>query len=466
MKTLNRFATPQLEKLHEGKVRDSFRVDASTRMIVVTDRISAFDSVLDSTIPGKGAVLNCLSNFWFEKTRHIVPNHVVKQVDPNITLVREAVPIRVEMIVRGYITGSMWRGYQAGKREFSGVVVPDGLTMNQRFPEPIVTPTTKEESDEEITPAGIVKAGLASRETYQALDSIARKLFKLGSGFLETKGFLMADTKYEFGLIGDTIVLIDEIHTPDSSRFWQKDDFDKDPTKVTQKDKEYVRQWLLANRDDKTGEIPGKLPEEVVLETTKRYTEMFKILTGETIDLNVPSGVRYRMYHNLVHEGLIKPGYVALVMGSPADLEHANEIAARIRKYGIRTDLRVMSAHKNGERIPELAAEYNYSIEPGVVIAIAGRSNGLGGALAANLNLPVINCPPFKDNLDMMVNINSSLVMPSKTPAATVVKPEAAAAFAIRALNLPHLRARVNAEIEAIKLELIEADAKVRGLSE
>ena len=227
-----------------------------------------------------------------------------------------------------------------------------------------------------------------------------------------------------------------------------------------------MRQWLLANRDDKTGEIPGKLPEEVVLETTKRYTEMFKILTGETIDLNVPSGVRYRMYHNLVHEGLIKPGYVALVMGSPADLEHANEIAARIRKYGIRTDLRVMSAHKNGERIPELAAEYNYSIEPGVVIAIAGRSNGLGGALAANLNLPVINCPPFKDNLDMMVNINSSLVMPSKTPAATVVKPEAAAAFAIRALNLPHLRARVNAEIEAIKLELIEADAKVRGLSE
>lgn len=458
MNCLDKIYTPQLKKIHTGKVRDSFRINEKKRMIVVSDRISCFDKVLKSTIPYKGAVLNGISNFWFEKTKNIVENHSIKTIDPNINLVKEAVPIRVEMIVRGYLTGSMWRKYQKGKREFSGVKVADGLKKNQKFPEPVLTPTTKEESDREITPENIVKEGWTSEKLYSEMVDISLKLFKLGSKVLEEKGIILVDTKYEFGLIDDKLILIDEIHTPDSSRFWSKEDYDRNPEKTEQIDKEFVRQWLLNNKLN--GKIPDELPEEIIEETSKRYLEIYKIVTGN--EFIKTGNIKNRIYNNLIKKNIIKDGYVSIIMGSPKDIEHCKKIKSLLDKYNIFVDMRVVSAHKNGERIPELSEIYNNTIEPGAVIAVAGRSNGLGGALAANLAIPVINCPPFKDKIDMMVNINSSLMMPSNTPAMTVIDVSSAARAALRSLNIRRLKDMFLKEISEIKRSLIQADEKIR----
>ena len=229
MNTLTHFASPQLPLLHRGKVRDSLRAPSGDRLIIVTDRLSAFDSVLETAIPHKGAVLNGLANFWFEKTAHIIPNHVIKLVDANAMLVKEAEPIKVEMVVRQYLTGSMWRGYQAGQRTFSGVTVPDGLTKNQPFPQAIVTPTTKEESDREITPENLVSEGWVTKELYDQMAVKAQMLFAVGAQLLAEKGIILVDTKYEFGLLNGKLILIDEMHTPDSSRFWSAEDYARNP---------------------------------------------------------------------------------------------------------------------------------------------------------------------------------------------------------------------------------------------
>ena len=458
MNCLRHFNTPQLELIHQGKVRDSFRIDDDSRMIVVTDRISCFDKVLKSTIPHKGAVLNGISNFWFEKTKNTINNHSIEVIDPNINLVKEAIPIRIEMIVRGYLTGSMWRKYQKGKREFSGVKATDGLKKNQRFPEPILTPTTKEESDREITPEDIIKEGWTSEKLYSEMVDISLRLFNLGSKILEERGIILVDTKYEFGLIDDKLILIDEIHTPDSSRFWSKEDYEKNPEKAEQIDKEFVRQWLLNNKFD--GKIPDELPDDIIEETSKKYLEIFKIVTGK--EFIKTGNIKNRICNNLIKKNIIRDGYISIIMGSPKDIEHCKKIKSHLDKYNIFIDMRVVSAHKNGERIPEIAEVYNNSIEPGVVIAVAGRSNGLGGALAANLAIPVINCPPFKDKADMMVNINSSLIMPSKTPAMTVIDVSSAALAALRSLNIRRLKDAFINEIVDIKESLIKADKEIR----
>ncbi|MFH1807476.1 MAG: phosphoribosylaminoimidazolesuccinocarboxamide synthase [Pseudomonadota bacterium] len=461
MNSLSRVETPQLRTLHRGKVRDSFRVDERTRLIVVTDRLSAFDRVLDSPIPGKGEVLNQLSAWWFEQTRDLVGNHLVRTVGPSASLVREATPIKIEMVVRGYITGSMWRGYLQGERSFSGTQVPDGLTENQQLPVPIVTPTTKEKNDRPVTPAQIVAEGWASAAHYAAMQDIALALFERGRELLAQRGILLVDTKYEFGLVAGELVLIDEIHTPDSSRFWDAEAHARDPGGVDSLDKEFVRRWLLDHPQVLQGERVV-LPNDVIAGTVQRYRDLYRRITGAAlVDSDEPPAPR--LLRALVREGLLQDGYVAVIMGSPVDRPHCDKIREVVERYAIFCDLRVMSAHKNGERVLEAADEYNGCIEPGAVIAVAGRSNGLGGALAANLNLPVINSPPFKDQLDMLTNINSSLMMPSRTPAASVVGAETAAIAALRSLNLPRLKRMFDDEITRTKAELLAADAEVRG---
>ncbi|AYA37605.1 phosphoribosylaminoimidazolesuccinocarboxamide synthase [Hymenobacter oligotrophus] len=305
MNTLPYFNTPQLELLHRGKVRDSYRVPSGERLIVVTDRLSAFDSVLETAIPYKGAVLNGLADFWFEKTRNIVPNHVIRMVDPNAMLVKEAEPIRVEMVVRGYITGSMLRGYLQGQRTFSGVTVPDGLTKHQRFAEPLVTPTTKEESDREITPENLVAEGWVSAELYEQMRVISLKLFNFASTWMAERGIILVDTKYEFGLRNGELILIDEIHTPDSSRFWDAADYARNPESAAQIDKEYIRQWLIANKTE--AGYPTRLTEEVAAEASRRYLDIYQRITGEPLpsagdDVNVLD----RLVQNLAKEGYMQ----------------------------------------------------------------------------------------------------------------------------------------------------------------
>jgi len=459
MQCLDKIYTPQIKKIHSGKVRESFRIDEKTRMIVVSDRISSFDSVLNNLIPNKGAVLNGITNYWFEKTRNIVDNHFIKMIDPNISLVKEARPIRVEMIVRGYLTGSMWRGYKQGKREFSGVKVPDGLSRNQKFPKPILTPTTKEEHDREITPTDIVKEGWTSKEIYEKMRDISLRLFELGTKELAEKGIILVDTKYEFGLLDGEVILIDEIHTPDSSRFWDKTAYEKNPLKVDSMDKEFIRQWLLNN--EKNGILPNILPADVITEASRRYIDIYNRIVGTEFK-SFNEDIRERIYKNLVQAGVLKDGFIAVIMGSPADLEHSRKIKSVLEKYDVFVEMRVISAHKNGERIPEIAEIYNNSLEPGCVIAVAGRSNGLGGALAANLAIPVINCPPFKDKIDMMININSSLMMPSRTPASTVIDVNSAALAALRSLGIRRLKDTFIDEIKKIKESLIKADEEIK----
>lgn len=461
MTCLTRFSSPQLTLLHRGKVRDSLRVDAKTRLIVVTDRISAFDHQLETPIPHKGAVLNSLSRFWFERTRSICPSHYLGAVDAQAMLVREARPIRVEMVVRAYITGSMWRAYEKGKRTFSGVAVPEGLKKNQKLPKPILTPTTKEASDREVTPAEIIDLKLADQPTYDEMARVSLELFKAGTDLLASKGLLLVDTKYEFGTVDGRLTLIDEVHTPDSSRFWSAEDFAKDPATCVEMDKEYVRKWLLDHTKD--GEpMPLKLPDDVVAEASRRYLALYERVTGSPLGL-APMDPRDRLYRSLVRERILKDGFVAIFMGSTSDQAHCARLKEALEKYEVYVDQRVVSAHRNGEEIARMAQEYNDAVEPGAAIAVAGLSNGLGGALAANLAIPVFNSPPFKDQTDLLVNVNSSLMMPSKLPAATVIGVEAAALAALRGLNVHRLRDRFLREIAELKAKLREEDQRVRG---
>ena len=196
MTGLTHVSTPQLQLLHRGKVRDSFRIDDRRRLIVVTDRISAFDLKIKTPIHGKGAVLNRLAAFWFAHTQDIVPNHLIETMGSHGSLVHEAAPLKVEVVVRGYMAGSMSRGYSQGLRRFSGVAVPEGLTENGPLPAPIVTPTTKEENDREITAADIVAEGLVDAETYAQLERVALALFARGTALLSERGLILADTKY------------------------------------------------------------------------------------------------------------------------------------------------------------------------------------------------------------------------------------------------------------------------------
>ena len=207
--------------------------------------------------------------------------------------------------------------------------------------------------------------------------------------------------------------------------------------------------------------LPNELPDEVIRQASEKYIEIYeRIFEKKYIKCQLET--QTRIYHHLVKEKIIKDGFVSLVMGSPSDIEHVKKIRDVINKYDIYTELRVVSAHKNGERIPEIVENLNRSLEPGSVIAVAGRSNGLGGALAANLTIPLINCPPFKDKIDMMVNINSSLMMPSKTPAMTVIDVSSAALAALRSLNLRRLKDVFIDEIKEMKESLIKADEEIQ----
>ncbi|SCA63141.1 Phosphoribosylaminoimidazole-succinocarboxamide synthase [Chlamydiales bacterium SCGC AG-110-M15] len=459
MKELRTFSTPQLPTIHQGKVRDSLRVDDERRLIVVTDRISCFDKNLDTLLPNKGRILNGLSNAWFLKTQHIINNHVIDRVDPCATLVKEAQPIRVEMIVRSYLTGSIWRKYEKGVREVCGVKLPDGMKRNDPFPEPIITPTTKDVIDVDISPEGIVEAGLVSAKLYAEMAKKSLELFEFGSELCESKGIILVDTKYEFGLLGGKLILIDEIHTPDSSRFWLKEDYEKDSSSERWMDKEFIRLWLLSER--KEGREHTSLPQEIVDEAVERYSTLYQTLLGEDLS-KCKADVGGRLRGNLQRAGLMRDAYVAIVMASTRDQKHVEKLIKGLEKYRVAILLRIVSAHKNGEEIVSMLEEYNHSAEPGAILAVAGRSNGLGGALSANTSLPVINCPPFQDKVDMLTNIQSSLMMPSEAPASTVIDPDNAAKMAVRSLNLQRIKSLINDEILEVKKALKEEDALLK----
>jgi phosphoribosylaminoimidazole-succinocarboxamide synthase len=266
-----------------GKVRDLYTRDGQ-RLLITTDRVSAFDRVL-GTIPYKGQVLNQLSAWWFEQTQDVVANHVITVPDPNVTLAREAETIPVEVIVRGYITGvtstSLWTIYAQGERSPYGIVLPDGLQKNDPLPEPIITPTTKAEGgahDERLTRDEILSRGLVEKSLWEQIESAAIAIFKRGQQVAEKAGLILVDTKYEFGLVDGKLVLIDEVHTPDSSRYWVLDSYQQG-TEPQNFDKEFLRIWFAEQGYRGEGQ-PPTMPADFVAQVAARYITAYEKLTG------------------------------------------------------------------------------------------------------------------------------------------------------------------------------------------
>lgn len=275
------------KSLYTGKVRDVYNIKDNYLVMVVSDRISAFDVVLPRGIPYKGQVLNQIASKFLDATSDIVPNWKIASPDPNVTVGRMADPFKVEMVIRGYVTGHAWREYKSGKRELCGVKMPEGLSEHDRFPLPLITPTTKadEGHDEDISREEIMATGLVSEEDYNQLEAYTRALFQRGTEMAAEMGLILVDTKYEFGKIDGKIILIDEIHTPDSSRYFYADGYEErqsrgEPQK--QLSKEFVRQWLIGNGfQGKAGQQVPEMPDAFVEEVSERYIELYESITGE-----------------------------------------------------------------------------------------------------------------------------------------------------------------------------------------
>lgn len=286
--TKTEFDFPGQKSVYHGKVRDVYNIDDKYLVMVVTDRISAFDVILPKGIPYKGQVLNQIAVKFLEATKDIVPNWKIDTPDPMVTIGHFAEPFKVEMVIRGYLTGHAWREYRDGKRSLSGVPMPSGMKENQRFEEPIITPTTKAEHghDEDISKEEIIQKGLVSEQDYEQLEKYTKELFKRGSKIAAKMGLILVDTKYEFGKKDGIIYLIDEIHTPDSSRYFYKDGYTErflNGQPQRQLSKEFVRQWLISNGfQGKEGQQLPDMPDEFVNEVSERYIELYEKITGET----------------------------------------------------------------------------------------------------------------------------------------------------------------------------------------
>jgi phosphoribosylaminoimidazole-succinocarboxamide synthase len=305
--TLSGTDFPGLGKKYQGKVRDTYLQD-DRLVLITTDRLSAFDHVL-TTLPFKGDLLNQLAHFWFKKTEHIVKSHVIDMPDPCVTVARAAQPFQVEFVVRGYLTGSLWRDYEAGKDPYR-LDLPKGMKKDQRFVTPILTPSTKAplgQHDEPLPEGEIVPRGLVPANHFDRACEVVLALFAEGQTAARERGLLLVDTKYELGLVDDELILIDEIHTPDSSRFWlaegSSDHFAKGEPQVML-DKENLRQWLIKERNfSGQGPLPS-IPDEVRLSLAGKYLDAYGLITGTPFDGAV-GDVTARVQANLARAGLL-----------------------------------------------------------------------------------------------------------------------------------------------------------------
>ena len=281
------FHFPKQKSLYVGKVRDVYNIDDKYLAMVVSDRISAFDVVLPEGIPYKGQVLNQIASKFLDATADILPNWKIATPDPMVTVGHCCEPFKVEMVIRGYLAGSSWREYKAGKRTLCGVPLPEGMVENQKFPSPIITPTTKadEGHDENISKEEIIRQGLVSKEDYEQLEKYTYALFQRGTEMAAKQGLILVDTKYEFGKKDGKIFLIDEIHTPDSSRYFYAEGYEerlKNGEKQRQLSKEFVREWLMENGfQGKEGQKVPEMTPEFVNQVTDRYIELYEKIVGE-----------------------------------------------------------------------------------------------------------------------------------------------------------------------------------------
>lgn len=284
---MNPTTIPGLLNTYHGKVRDVYYIENELLVMIASDRISAFDVILPKPIPFKGQVLNQIAAYMLEATKDICPNWLISTPAPNVAIGHKCTPFKIEMVVRGNLVGHAWRTYQAGGRTLCGVTLPEGLKENDYFPNPIITPSTKasEGHDEDISKEAIIAEGLASAEDWAILEKYALALFERGKAIAAKRGLILVDTKYEFGKIGDTIYLMDEIHTPDSSRYFYADGFEArqaNQEKQKQLSKEFVREWLIENNFmGKEGQTVPAMSEEWIQTISKRYIELYEQIIGE-----------------------------------------------------------------------------------------------------------------------------------------------------------------------------------------
>ena len=442
---------PEPGSVYVGKVRQMHDLGYNLLAMEHSDRLSAFDRQI-CTIPGKGRLLLETSKWWFDHTRHIVDNHYIWH-DSNVMVVKKCTPILLEMVVRGYITGStktsLWTHYAKGvcdtegKRvPYCGHIFPEGLEKNQKLPHNVVTPTTKGETDELISEEEIIKRKIVSQEVWDEMHRIALELFSYGQSEAQKRGLILVDTKYEFGFCDGKLTLMDEIHTPDSSRYWMADTYksrmweDLSPERL---DKDAIREYLKTELKwtpyNKESEVPP-IPKDLVERTFRGYGEVLQRFTGQDLDRETfkvyqPFDVTLEKYWNQIHSPTL-----LVICGSKSDQQFVNKMAAYAKELGIYSRQFVASAHKSPEKVLGYIKDYNNRDGRFVWICVAGRSNALGGFVASNSRYPAISCPPFKDKSDMMVNIQSSLQMPSNVPSMIVLDPKNAVLAAKKIFDL------------------------------
>ena len=413
-----------------GKVRTVRDMGNGELLLTASDKLSAFNKHR-CIVPGKGKYLNYMSEWWLKKTRHIIDNHLLWSNGKHM-VVRKTKRVPLEIVVRGYLTGSsktsIWKMYEQGKRRMYDIDFPDGMKQHQKLDKPILTPTTKDDDDLPITPAEIIKQKLLTQDEWDYISSVALKLFEYGSKISDKMGLCLVDTKYEFGWVDDKIILIDEVHTCDSSRYWIKQNLPYSESPPKKIDKDMVRDWLSTNCED-VYKDDIEIPQPVINEVSQAYLtyvfklceidnkDAFKLVDDHITDSWSHYEVRdeYNTFHckNRVH----------IISGSITDKPFVTKIQSELNKRGIRNVYTACSAHKNTQEAIDLIKKTDDSGKFMVWVTVAGRSNALSGVVAANSRYPVIACPPFKDKDDMMVNINSTLQMPSKVPVMTILEP-------------------------------------------
>lgn len=306
--TSTNFNFPGQKSVYKGKVREVYNINDELLVMIATDRLSAFDVVMPKGIPYKGQILNQIATRFMELTKDIVPNWLIATPDPNVAVGHLCTPFKVEMVIRGYLSGHAAREYATGKRTLCGVELPEGMKENDRFPEPIITPTTKADfgvHDEDISREAILENGIVSPEDYEVLEKYTRALFQRGTEIAASRGLILVDTKYEFGKTKDgQIVLIDEIHTPDSSRYFYAEGYQERQDKgeaQKQLSKEFVRQWLIANGfQGKEGQQIPEMTEEYIESVSDRYIELYENITGEKFEKADISDLTDRIEKNVI----------------------------------------------------------------------------------------------------------------------------------------------------------------------
>ena len=460
-KLLNEMEDNQLSKLlmkqtpdklvpfYRGKVRSVTNIGYNLLLMTASNRISAFNRHL-TNVPDKGSLLNAMSAYWFQKTRHIINNHYLYS-DQNYMIVHKCEPIMLEIVVRGYMTGSsetsIWTKYKAGDRTMYGLNFRDGYKKNELLDSIIITPTTKGEVDEPITKREIIQQNILEESEIDYVYEKARLLFEFGQAEAAKRGLLLVDTKYEFGFLNGEIILMDEIHTCDSSRYWKADSYaqlmeeGREPEKF---DKDSIRDYVKkVYSDSDIKELDSfEIPDDVVNNVNSVYHQFYEMLTSSKLDTNNTNNNTnnntksksscvqlspeefVKTYFNNYHSEL-----VVVLAGSLSDRAHVENIQRHLTKQNLYSIAYYKSAHKNTQEVIDILKKYDISDSNTysrkiVFVTVAGRSNALSGVVASNVKYPVIACPPFKDKMDMFTNINSSLQCPSKVPVLTALEPE------------------------------------------